>query len=276
MIIARQYPGNFANNLFVDILCRLLSLKLQQNYVCGSALIKYFTDLPHTVYINSDSMDFINLKEIEEYSEIFEILNNNHIGIEFEKNNVTLKIDKYYQNINFFINYVDKIKEMFSNTIKNRSVLNEKNMVDVAVGVRLGDFKLGNVLLFDYYETVLENMDYRYIQIITDEPFHDYFKKTFLKKYSNKVKFDYSFDDENRDKTMFTVSKFNKIILCMSTFHWFSAFLSDAAHIYMPNCKKHCWEMENKLHDFYLRLPNSILYPAEILTMDKFKELYGN
>lgn len=84
----------------------------------------------------------------------------------------------------------------------------------------------GDVLSFEWYRDILEGMNFNKLYICTDipnDPFLDHFKK-----YNPII----SSNDKYKDFDF--IRSFNKIIISMSTYSWWAAFLSNAEEIYFP------------------------------------------
>lgn len=105
---------------------------------------------------------------------------------------------------------------------------------DVIIGVRRRDMLYYNSLLpFSYFEEALGRIRYRRVFITSDD-----FSSPFLRKFN---KFDPVFVRTDALKAFRFMMQFKKIIISVSTFQWWSAFLSNAEQIYMPQPMEGLW-----------------------------------
>ena len=115
---------------------------------------------------------------------------------------------------------------------------------DVIIHIRLGDYyhRYKRALTYDYYDGILSNMSFERMFICTDEPSNMKYLE-----YFNKYKPTYIGLGEIDTIRLFSL--FDKIIMSMSTFSWWGAFLSNASKIYFPICKstRGAWGKNGKI-----------------------------
>lgn len=221
MSIKIIYRGRIGNTIFQYVFARLLAEKngffLETGFPYQKILrttehkkgkffsspIKVIADLPpyNTEYLQDYKIDQILNQKLDDCKYI---------------------IDGFFENSELYYEYEDLIKSFFV------PVEFEKNMTDIALCLRLGDFsELKKILHPDYYLSVLEEEVFDKIYIIGSEegePYLDVFKK-----YNTIV------IPTNSEKDFPFIRQFNKIICSNSTYCWWAAFLSEAEHIYIAD-----------------------------------------
>jgi hypothetical protein len=222
MSVSVKYYGRCGNNIFQYVTARIFAEKnnlpiltpLNCDILNEKKNSSIIGNTNKTVYINNSS--FIN----------DEILFN---GNEYE-----YVFDDYFQNCR----YINKNSEL----VKNFFTLPEyeKNTNDIVLSIRLDDkIHCGNIsdpenwdsaeiIHPDYYKTILESESYNKVYIVVDK-----IKYEWEKKYmSNFDKYKPIIISQTPYEDFHFMRKFNKIITSVSTYSYWSAFLSDAEKIY--------------------------------------------
>ncbi len=133
-----------------------------------------------------------------------------------------LEITHGFVNSRYFINDRDLIKTWLA-----LAPTMEVDPEDVLINVRLGDFApLGLVLDPTYYTHILDQIKFKNLYLMTDEPSHSYLDV--FAKYNPKLIAGYGL--EHFQKAL----AFKRIIMSNSTFCWWFTFLSEAKEIFFP------------------------------------------
>ena len=97
----------------------------------------------------------------------------------------------------------------------------------VLVNVRLKEFvPLGIALHPYYYEQILENIDFKKLYLMTDDPENSYLN--IFRKYNPEL------ITGSGPEHFFKALGFKRIVMSNSTFCWWFTFLSDAQEIFLP------------------------------------------
>jgi hypothetical protein len=211
MVIAR-YMGRIGNQLFIYCFARILAEEL------GLAL-------------SADGIDGFNGTFQRVYGDVFEhptrlingteIVNLEHIISNRLKGKII--VNGYLQRASYYLKYRKRIQQWLW-TPPSRIKLGAN---EVVVPLRLGDFcAYSRVIRRDYYERILAEHKFGCVWITSDEPEHQYVKH--FERLGARV-----FRGAPMEHFAFIRDAPN-IILCLSTFSWWTAFLSEANRIFFP------------------------------------------
>lgn len=164
----------------------------------------------------------------------------------------------WFQRFEYYRNYVASVRNWLH--LPNLRNYLSVGLDDVVIHVRLGDYyhRFKRVLSYDYYESALNRLrPYNRVFICTDESDNREYLGYFDKYNPIYVGYD-------ELDTLRFMKLFNKIVLSMSTFSWWGAFLSDARAIVYPLLSKNkggCWGKNTSIDlrvdsDRYIYLDN--------------------
>lgn len=233
-MIKVKYRDRLGNNLFQYCLGRIMSD--MTGYMLNADSIPGFPgtyDIVAGDYIEKDPLILYQKRGgdnsifLYDQAEKYErIVTNIWDVVDIAKNNDRgIILDGWFQNCDYFINYRDKI-------IKWLGITPLRNMEkqDVVVHVRLRDFdrKRNRMLVFEYYEKILDYlMDWKQCFICTDSCYDHKFLRNFSK-------YDPIICNSSEISSFRFIMSFDKIILSASTFGWWAAFLSEANSVFIP------------------------------------------
>jgi hypothetical protein len=248
-----NYKGRTGNKLFQYVSARIFSEKNELNLrtkfpdidVLNTKEEKFFTE-------DSDENNLITVNSSSFFND--EII--------FNGNNKKYLFDDYFQNC-IYINNNQELVISFFDLPKF-----DKNTEDIVLNIRLDDKVHSNnlenpenwdraeIIHPNYYKKILDSETYKNVYIVVDKIKYDWEKKymSHFEKYNPILVSGTPFEDFNFIRT------FNKIITSVSTFSYWSAFLSDADKIYTfknagylgknmsshGNHVKELWNVKNK------------------------------
>ena len=217
------HNGRFGNLFFINMAMHFIAVKY--NLKCRYKYFANFQKLGIELYVGEN-----------EYKENKEINDKNFLDLikstDYTKTNIIINKQSSFQTSEFVIFlklyfniYHNKLKIINSNIFKDRY---EKNN-DLFIHVRLGDIKKNVNNIKNYYEKILEkiNFDNGYI---SSDSIHHRICKEMIRKYNLHV------IDKNEIETIMFGSTCKTIVLSGGTFSWligFFAFFSKK--IYYPN-----------------------------------------
>lgn len=206
-----DYMGRRGNNLFQYFTGIILSEMFNQN----------IKNPLNTKILKHKLLPDKNLNKTIEVTDenIYQILQNKTID-------ANLFLSGFFQNEII----VEKFDEYYTNLIDVKSDNN-----GVFVHVRLGDLLVGPTGRWanqEYYETVLNSINFEYGFISSDSPNHPIIQNL-IKKYSLKL-----FDAAEDDLILFASSFKNKI-LSLGTFSWWMGYLGCQENVFFPDPNKY-------------------------------------
>ena len=217
------YKGRCGNKIFQYVSARIFSEKNNINLLTDldcdlfkTTSHKYFTEKPIKKSITLNNSSFIE-DELRFFGDDCEYI-----------------FDDYFQNCVYINNNYDLVKSFFDLPSF------EKNTEDIVLNVRLDDkvhcnnlhnpesWDNAEIVHPNYYKKILEKEKFNKVYIVVDNIKYDWEKK-YMSHFdiynpiivSNTPKDDFNF-----------IRSFDKIITSISTFSFWSAFLSDANKIY--------------------------------------------
>lgn len=205
--------GALGNNLFQYCFGRILAEGLGFRLQCKC----------HEKF--EGTKEFIDGKAFESPVQVLEGHQHNLQKILNDKTNRRIRVNGYFQRYEYYKPYENKIKKWLEITEKP---LIEVGKDDIVLTVRRtwNGYPLSECLPFKFYENILKQTKYDKVIICTDtfsDPFFDNFKKY------NPINADFTpFEQFNIARTA------NKLVMSISTFSWWAAFLSNANEIYIP------------------------------------------
>jgi hypothetical protein len=150
--------------------------------------------------------------------------------------------DGYFMDYNYYKPFLNDIKTSWL-VLDDEYKKIKKNNNDVVIHVRLGDYGPSERLSFSQYETILKNYvkEWDNLYICTDSPSDPFI--TQFQKYGAIIHS--SCEDTWRNTPLGTPTKttledfsfimsFNRIVLSVSTFSWWTSVLSDASQLFYP------------------------------------------
>lgn len=222
MSVSIKYNGRCGNNIFQYVTARIFAEKNNLPIVTplGCDLIKTNDNFRETknsdktIIINSGS--FVN-DEIPYYGD-----------------NIDYVFDDYFQNCRYINKNVELVKSFF------QIPQYEKNDTDIVLSLRLDDkVHCGNflepenwdnaeIIHPDYYIKILEMESFDKVYLVVDKIKYEWEKKymSYFDEYNPIVVSQTPYEDFN------FMLKFNKIVTSVSTYSYWSAFLSNAQKIY--------------------------------------------
>ena len=242
-VIHLRYEGRLGNNLFQYCFGRVLSEELQCGLLAppidGFALVKStHMGLASDIYerkisLWQERMDAKLL--IKENNKLSHICFSELIDL-LQLGNGTKLIDiegGCFLHVPFYTNYFDKIRHQWLQ-IPDQYRLEGR---DLTIHVRAGDIWQENVtraphesycgLPFSFYQTIIEQQDWQKIYIVTEDA-QDPMVCKLAYSYGASIVSGTAIEDFNFIKSS------KNIVLAVSTFSWFAAFLSQARRIYYP------------------------------------------
>lgn len=257
-IIYVNFHSRFTNNIFQYIYAVMLHDKLKDNYkliFSNKCIIKAGKDHRYPkVEVNTNLIPIFNFikknrefKYIQEYYGYFssdedlkKIKSNVNFNVDLEKlEEINIEKDivlsgffhdlKYYKDKKPYIK--DKLKHLLRTKINN--VLDND---DVVIHIRTTDLSYRQYSL-NYYKKCINSNKFKRIFIVTDDINHDYVKKI-KEMYKNVIILTKLV--KKRHENTIIINDFlhlynaKNIIMSVSTFSWFGAWISDAKRIYYP------------------------------------------
>jgi Glycosyl transferase family 11 len=138
-----------------------------------------------------------------------------------------------FLHVPFYRDYTDRIRHQWLQ-ISDRSSIHEN---DLTIHIRSGDIWQEDIsrephdsycaLPFSFYETIIREYNWRHIHIVTENR-NDPMARKLSRSYGASIVSGTAFEDFNFIKSS------TNIVLAISTFSWFAAFLSEARTIYYP------------------------------------------
>ena len=214
-MIEVRYRDRVGNNLFQYCMGRILAeelkFKLNAKPIDGfdgtKAIVEGFShDGPEVVYKKHD----IDLEEVIK-----------------DKSDRKIILNGWFQKYKYYEPYADKIREwLFMPELPNILGISEKDLV---VHIRLGDYfhKYKRTLRHEFYDKILAETEYDRLFICTDESEN----REYLGHFDQYNPVYYNGDPIDTIRFM---KLFDKIILSMSTYCWWGAFLGKASKVFYP------------------------------------------
>lgn len=231
-----SYRGLLGNQIYQFCAAKILSEELKIPLQCPSIFGFPETRLYNIATFNKNLSDkIINRKNFAKTIE-------NNLNITEE--NFIIKDDIFlYAN---FIKYKNEIKKWLK---FERPLKFQKNPDDIVLHIRIytktRDLNYRKLLPMSFYDQVLSSTKYDQVYICTNEPNHPYIQN--FKKYNPIIKSTTSLHEALYEKKMGCkkvlemnfeefkfITSFNKIVIALSTFSWWAAFLSEGSEIFVP------------------------------------------
>lgn len=247
MCVSVSMIGRLGNNLFQYALGRIIAQELRMELHCiqipkaGVSVADEISEIGQSATLTSVSDYFPNAplsipgRRYEEPVEMIEIVP----GHEWRGHTIDLdrilrnteprqiRLRGYFQRFEYYEGHKEEIRRWF----RPRDFVMPYNVgaQDVCVNIRRGmDFhRLGWTLAFSYYENILSSLPRRG-QVYVCGTGIDLSVRQQLAKYNPIY-----YDAPPIEQFCFMM-RFNCIVLSNSTFAWWSAFLSEAEHIFAP------------------------------------------
>lgn len=242
--------GGLGNNMFQYAFGRILAEEKDCNLIVDGIeyLTKYFPNAKNitdrkdlngpTLHLGYDStnktIQYVDLDEIKL-----------HTG--------PITLGGFFQKYNLYEKFLPRIKEWF---LYDDSSHVKPSRNDLVIHCRLGDYISLNWNLYpeDYIVTIQnELLSYDQCYIITDDVNNPLCLKLLSIKNSKIIK-----QTELQDFTFMKHAK--QLILSHSSFSWWTGFLGDQEHVYVPlfkNKTSHLWKLNPGLDDVDLVINNN-------------------
>ncbi len=242
-VIRLPYHGRLGNNLFQYCFGRVLSEELQ----CGllASPIDGFAHIKST-HMTLESNVYerkISIKQEKMQGKLLVKENNKVLHICFAELLNFLKIGNgkklieieygFFVYVPFYKNYFNQIRYQWLQLPDKYNL--EEN--DLTIHIRSGDIWQENTtegphdsycgLPFSFYQTIIEQRNWQKIYIVTEDP-EDPMVCKLVYSYGASIVSRTAIEDFNFIKSS------KNIVLAVSTFSWFAAFLSQARKIYYP------------------------------------------
>lgn len=128
----------------------------------------------------------------------------------------------FFQKASWYLSRKDRISAF----MRPRSSRFKRNTDDIAIHLRLGDFKVMKWCIHpDWYLSILKRESFRRVYIFTDELDRDYLKA--FSAYKPEVL------HGNPEEDWQHLRSFDRMVLSMSTFAWWAAFFGDPKNLYL-------------------------------------------
>ena len=241
--------GGLGNNMFQYALGRILAEEKNCNLIVDGieSLTKYFPNVTNI----TDRKELMGLTLHLGYNSANKTVQ--HIDYaEVKLHNGPISLEGFFQKYNLYVNYLPQIKHWFS---YDESLYTTPSENDLVIHYRLGDYlSLHWNLLPDDYIAIIENqlLSYEQCYIITDDVNNPLCLKLLNLKNSKIIK-----QTELQDFTFMKHAK--QLILSHSSFSWWSAFLGNQEHVYVPLFKdkfSYLWKIDPQLDDVDLLIDN--------------------
>lgn len=238
-MIVVKFEGYLGNNLFQYAFCRILAEKMDLqmgyipfninqfngNFTTLDTLSNYFPHAPLNIYSGKrfeEPIEVIGAPTALYQFDIDDIIKN--------KTNRKLIFRGYFQRMEYFEPYKDKIRQWFK-IYGTPNLICNKN--DVLLAIRRGtDYSKSWSLPLCYYSQAIESIKNINKIYITGTGIDEELKN-YLAKY-NPV-----YTTGSPMDCFVFIKSFNRIILSNSTYGWWAAFLSDAEEIIAPRSHRH-------------------------------------
>ena len=233
-MISVKYQGGLGNVLFQYCFSRMLAEKL--GYRLNAKEIHGF---PATQKI----VDGVSYEGFEKT-----VLSGHNVNLSDFSHEKKSHIfcDGYFQNYDYYKGLMADIKNSWL-VLDEKYQQDKKNVDDVVIHIRRGDYLTTaktELISFEGYEKIINDyvQGWRSLYICTDSP-EDPFVKKLVQKYGAIL---YSNQEDTWRKTPIAnptettlddfsfIMSFNRIVLSVSTFSWWSSVLSDATEIFYP------------------------------------------
>ena len=256
-IIYVNFLSRFCNNIFQYIYALMLHDKLKDKLknkfdyklvFSNKCIIKTGLDekdvslIPIFNFIKKNN----NFKYIKDYYGVFSNEEKKHILSKINFNteldrirkvdvNKDIVLSGYFQDIKYYVGKKSYIKDKLKYLLRMK-INNELNKDDVVIHVRTTDL-IHRQYSYNYYTHCIDSNDFKRIFILTDNINHDYIKNL-KEKYKNIIMI--SKEVEKKYENGLIINDFlhlyyaKNIIMSISTFSWFGAWISDAEKIYFP------------------------------------------
>jgi hypothetical protein len=226
---SRVHHARFGNLFFINLAIHFICLKNKLKF--DYKYYDQFQNLGIDLFIGTN-----------EFKETFTLTDENFFDELLSENilfqNIMVKNDTWCQTREFCLYLREyfqlkkiKGKVVNKNIYKDRYKLNN----DVFIHVRLGDIENKWNNSFEYYDKILEKMEFITGYISSDTISSEICQKLIIKYNLNII-------EENEEKTIMFASTCNNLILSGGTFSWLIAFLAFySKNIYYPLDNKNKW-----------------------------------
>ena len=226
---SRVHQARFGNLFFINLAVHFICLKNKLKF--DYKYYDQFQNLGIDLFIGTN-----------EFKETFTLTDDIFFDLLLSENvllkNIMVKNDTWCQTREFCLYLKEyfqlkkiKCKVMKKNIYKNRY----RNNNDLFIHVRLGDIENKWNNSFEYYDKILEKIEFTTGYISIDTINSEICQKLIIKYNLNIV-------DENEEKTIMFASTCNNLILSGGTFSWLIGFLAFySKNIYYPLDNKNKW-----------------------------------
>jgi hypothetical protein len=230
-----KYNGRFGNIMFQYALGRIIAEEL------GHSM---FGDMETLIHKDTISMfNHFDLPKSINGLSCHSVQNENLTGHQIDLQSIltnftprNIILDGYFQRAEYYLPHRDKIKQWFVLS----DIDFEPNEKDIILHIRRSDFIIVSTPVpLSFYSEILDNGDYDNVYIAGGNQDIDNTVISHFKKY-NPI-----YVDKSAIDTFRMIQKFKNVVQSMSTFCWWSCFLSDNAKcIYTPIPKHGYWSDE--------------------------------
>lgn len=226
-----NYLGRLGNNLFQYALGRIIAENM--GYSLNAAPIPGFPITYEPVVGKKQDGYFLKFEgQLIDLDNVY-------------RQRMAVNLSGWFQNYRYYKPYKEKIRLWFY-TCPIPEIVGESDVVlhlrrtqgpiDYQVSYEIGDKQVmmsPDLLSFEYYDDILKSLKFETLHICTDminDPFIRHFDKYKPKIYSG---------DMVRDFCI--LRKARRLIMSISTYSWWAAFLSDAMEIWFPKPEYASW-----------------------------------
>jgi hypothetical protein len=223
MAVHVKYKGRCGNKIFQYVSARIFAEKNKLNLVTqlDCDLVK---TTPHKIFDELNIQDSLTTNSNSFKNDEIECFGNHYNYI----------FDDFFQNCVFINKNQDLVKSFFD------LPQIEKNTEDIVLHLRLDDMIHGTDITNptdwgdseiphpNYYKRVLNSENYKKVYIVVDKIKYEW-EENYLKHFND---FNPVIISQSPHEDFIFMRNFNKIITSISTFSYWSAFLSDAEKIY--------------------------------------------
>lgn len=220
-IVQVSYKGALGNQLFQFVLGRILAdnlgFSLQASAIPGFASTSGFA---------ADASPLEEADEIHEGQrlDLQSILNNREPR--------RIHLEGYFQRYEYYRPYKNMIRSRWLLPLPSVGCAPEPT--DLVMHVRRKDYiSYGWAASFSYYKLALEQLDFKRLVIVTDDPRDPFFLR--FRRYRPLY-----FKGDAQESFAY-IARANKLVISQSSFSWWAAFLSSAELVVMPRPNYGIW-----------------------------------
>jgi hypothetical protein len=220
-IVQVSYMGALGNQLFQFVLGRILAENL--GFSLQAAAIPGFAA---TAGFSADGSEPVEPEEIHQ-GQIIDL-----DALLMRREPRVIRLQGYFQRYEYYRPYKHLIRTQWLPPLP--SVDKAPDGGDLVMHVRRKDYiAYGWAASFSYYQTALDQQDFKRLVLVTDDPHAPFFLR--FRRYRP------IFFEGNAQESFAFMANAKKLVISQSSFSWWAAFLSEAESVVMPKPSYGIW-----------------------------------